>query len=142
MIVPDVNLIVYAYNTDAPHHDLARRWWEDALSADEPVGLAWVVVLGFIRVMSNRRVLLAPMAVHEAFDHARRWLARPNCQLLMPGPSHLRVLGDLFANTPISSQLVTDAHLAALAIEHQAQLHSNDSDFGRFSGLQWVNPLQ
>ena len=141
MIVPDVNLLVYAYNEDSPHHDAARRWWERCLSGNEPVGLSWVVILGFARVVSNRRAVAAPMAVGEAFSESRRWLARPNAHILVPGPSHLDVLGNLLRGTEISSALVMDAHLAALAIEHQAELHSNDWDFARFSGLRWRNPV-
>ena len=141
MIVPDVNLLVYAYNEDAPSHEAAKAWWERCLSENEPVALPWVVVLGFARVMSNRRVLVAPMAVEEAMNHCREWLAQPNVRILVPGPGHLDVLSSLLRGPAIGSSLVTDAHLAALAIEHQAELHSNDADFARFSGLRWRNPI-
>ena len=141
MIVPDVNLLVYAYNEDAPFHDAAKAWWERCLSGNEPVGLPWIVIVGFARVMSNRRVLVAPMAVEETMDHCRDWLRQPNVQILNPGPSHLDVLSSLVHGPAIGSSLVTDAHLAALAIEHQSELHSNDADFARFSGLRWRNPV-
>lgn len=140
MLIPDVNLLVYAYNEDAPPHTVAKAWWEARLSEDEPVGLAWVAMLGFVRIMSNRRVLARPMPLDEAVGHCKAWLAMPNVSIVLPGPSHLDILGSLLAG-PVGSNLVTDAHLAALAIEHQAELQSNDSDFGRFSGLRWRNPI-
>lgn len=141
MILPDINLLIYAYNEDAPHHAAAKAWWEACLSGTEPVGIAWAVLLGFIRLMSNRRVLLEPMQPQEALDHCRSWLAQPNSRILIPGPTHLDVLMNLLRDSPVSTNLITDAHLAALAIEHQAELHSNDSDFSRFSGLRWRNPV-
>ena len=141
MIVPDINLLVYAYNEDAPCHPAAKAWWETCLSGTEPVGLAWVALLGFVRLMSSRRVLLEPMPATEGLDHCRAWLTQPNARILTPGPAHLDVLSSLLAGPSISASLVTDAHLAALAIEHQAELHSNDADFSRFSGLRWHNPV-
>ena len=140
MLIPDVNLLVYAYNADAPFHAAAKAWWETRLSEDEPVGMAWVAMLGFVRIMSNRRVLARPMAPTEAVVHCKAWLAMPNVRLVLPGPSHFDVLSSLLAG-PVGPNLVTDAHLAALAIEHQAELQSNDSDFARFSGLRWRNPV-
>ena len=141
MILPDVNLLVYAYNEDAPLHAAAKAWWEECLSKTEPVGLAWIALLGFVRLMSNRRVLLEPMSASEALDECRAWLARPNARIVIPGPAHFDVLSNLLAGASIGADLITDAHLAALAIEHQAELHSNDSDFSRFSGLRWRNPM-
>jgi len=141
VILPDINLLVYAYNEDAPFHHAAKVWWEGCLSDTKPVGLAWVVVLGFVRIMSNRRVLARPMPASEAVGHCRSWLMEPNARIVLPGPTHLDVLTDLVAG-PIGPNLITDAHLAALAIEHQAELHSNDSDFARFPGLAWRNPLK
>ena len=140
MILPDINLLVYAYNEDAPFHAQAKAWWERCLSETEPVGLAWVVILGFVRLMSNRRVLAMPMTAPEAAAQCRSWLLRSNARIVLPGPTHMDVLGGLLAG-PMGANLVTDAHLAALAIEHQAVLHSNDSDFARFSGLTWRNPI-
>ena len=141
MILPDINLLVYAYNEDAPLHAPAKMWWEACLSSVEPVGIAWLVLLGFVRLMSNRRVLLNPMAPNEALEHGRSWLAESNTLIVTPGPAHVDVLSNLLQGPTIGADLVTDAHLAALAIEHQAELHSNDSDFSRFSGLRWVNPV-
>ena len=140
MIVPDINLLVYAYNEDAPFHAAAKTWWQRSLSEDEPVGLAWAVVLGFVRLMSNRRVLARPMPAAEAAGHCRSWLAQPNARIILPGSTHMDVLERLLGG-PVGPNQVTDAHLAALAIEHQAELHSNDSDFARFPGLRWRNPV-
>lgn len=142
MIVPDVNLLIYAYNRDAPQHATARMWWEEALSSDVPVGLAWAAALGFIRLMTHRTVLVAPLEPRVAVEHVRSWLAQPNVQLLTPGEHHLEILGRLFGALGAAGNLTTDAHLAALAIEHQCELCSNDADFARFPGLRWRNPLE
>lgn len=140
MILPDINLLVYAYSEDAPSHAAARSWWEQLLSGTEPVGVAWAVSLGFVRLMSSRRVLASPMLPSEALGCVRDWMARGNVSVVVPGPRHLDLLDGLL-DGPVHSSLVTDAHLAALAIENQGELHTNDSDFSRFSGLRWRNPL-
>lgn len=142
MIVPDINLLVFAHNADAPHHDAARGWWEALLSGDEPVGLPWVVILGYLRIMTHPAVLEQPLRPAEALADVRGWLARPNVELLPPGPRHLDLLGNLLGSLGVAGNLTTDAHLAALAVEHQAELHSNDRDFARFSGLRWRDPLE
>jgi uncharacterized protein len=142
MLIPDVNLLVYAYNSDAPDHARARRWWEDALSGTNTVGLPWVVLLGFFRIMTSRRILIRPLTADRTLGHLRSWIEQPQSFILQPGPRHLDLLQSLSAAAGVSGELTTDLHLAALAIEHQAELHSNDSDFGRFSGLRWVNPLR
>jgi len=141
MIVPDVNILVYAYNKDAPHHRAARRWWEDTLSATETVGLTWVACLGYLRLTTSRRVLLQPWNPTEAVEHIRTWLARPQVQLLQAGPRHLDILAGFAAAGVLSSDLTTDAHLAAIAIEYQGTICSNDGDFDRFPGLRHQNPV-
>ena len=141
MIVPDVNLLVYAYNEDAPDHMKARRWWEDALGGTETVGLAWVVCLGFLRLMTSRRVLLRPWSSLEVIGFIRSWLVRSQVELLQPGPRHLDILQSFAQGGVLSSDLATDAHIAALAMEHQAVVHSGDADFGRFPGIRFSNPL-
>jgi len=142
MILPDINLLVYAYNSDAPGHGSAREWWETCLSETRPVGLPWVVMLGYLRLMTGRHVLVDPLRPEEVFRHLRSWLERPHATILHPGRRHLDLLDTLAEEAGAAARLTTDIHLAALAIEHQAELHSNDSDFSRFSGLRWVNPLQ
>ena len=141
MILPDINLLVYAYNSDAPHHEEARGWWEGGLSRPGTVGLAWVVMLGFVRIMTSREVLLTPMTPAEAIGHVRSWLDCPQTHVVIPGPRHLDILAEIMAASRAPGRLTTDAHLAALAIETQSELHSNDSDFSRFPGLRWRNPM-
>ena len=142
MIVPDLNLIVYAHNQDAPHHRGARAWWEALLNGTEPVAVPWVVVLGFVRLMTHRAVLVTPLAPDAALAHVRAWFGCRVVERLDPGTQHLDVLARLFAAAGTAGNLTTDAHLAALAIEHQCELHSNDADFARFPGLRWRNPLE
>lgn len=142
MIVPDLNLLIYAYNDRAPKHPEARRWWEECLSESRPIGLAWAVVLGFVRLSTSRSALADPLIASEALAIVRSWLAQPHVRLLDPGPRHLDLLENFVPGFPALGSLTTDAHLAALAIEYQAELHSNDSDFLRFEGLRWKNPLR
>jgi toxin-antitoxin system PIN domain toxin len=142
MILPDINLLVYAYNSDAPLHAAARRWWEDTLSETRSVALPWVVLLGYLRLMTSRHVLQDPFEPGEVLGHIRSWLERPHTQILHPGPRHLALLEGLIHEAGISGKLTTDIHLAALAMEFQAELHSRDTDFGRFSGLRWTDPLR
>jgi toxin-antitoxin system PIN domain toxin len=141
MILPDLNLVVYAHNRDAPHHAAARTWWEGLLNGTEPVAVPWIVVLGFIRLMTHRSVLTTPMLPAAALGHVRSWLARTNVEHLEPGPRHIDLLDRMLAAAGAGGNLTSDAHLAALAIEHQCELHSNDNDFARFPGLRWRNPL-
>jgi hypothetical protein len=141
MIVPDVNVIVHAYHAGSPRHAHARSWWEETLSRSEPVGIAWVVALGFIRMTTHPRILARPLAVDVACAHVESWLAQPQVTLLQPGGRHASTLFDLLRRLGTAGNLTTDAHLAALAIEFQAELASTDADFARFSGLRWRNPL-
>lgn len=141
MIVPDINLLVFAYNEAAPRHRAARAWWEGLMTGREPVGLPWAVVLGFIRVSTHPAVLEAPLPPAAALARVRRWFEREHVLTLDPGPRHLQILTTLFEATGVAGSLTTDTHLAAVAIEHQAELHSGDADFGRFPGLRWRNPL-
>jgi len=141
VILPDLNLVIYAHNADAPAHAASRSWWEGLLNSGEPVAIPWAVVLGFIRLMTHRAVLITPMHASVAVERVRSWFARSNVQSIEPGPQHLEILDRLLGAAGAAGNLTTDAHLAALAIEHQCELHSNDTDFARFSGLRWRNPL-
>jgi toxin-antitoxin system PIN domain toxin len=141
VIIPDINILVYAYNADAPHHARARRWWEDALSGVETIGLPWVVCLGFLRLMTSRSVLMDPWPAPDVISIIREWLGRPQTQVLQPGSRHLDILESFASQHVLTSNLTTDAHLAALAVEHQATICSNDSDFDRFPGVRRRNPL-
>jgi uncharacterized protein len=139
--IPDLNLLIYAVDEQAADHAAARRWWEAAMSGSETVGLAWSVLLGFLRLTTSARVMREPMTADDALDYIDRWLAQPATTVVEPTGRHASVLRDLLARTGTAGNLVSDAHLAALAIEHGAQLCSADRDFARFAGLDWVNPL-
>ena len=141
MIVPDVNLLVYAYNADTSFHPQAKRWWEACLGGSQPVGIPWAVALGYLRLMTSRTVLPRPLDMAIAVGHLRQWLEQPAVLVLQPGPRHLAILSGFCEAGMLTSSLMTDAHIAAMAIENQAVVHSNDSDFGRFAGLRWINPL-
>jgi toxin-antitoxin system PIN domain toxin len=142
VIIPDINLLIYAYNSDAPFHERAKSWLEGCLSNRVPVGLPWVVMLGFVRIMSSNAVFTQPMEPTEALEQVDTWLACPQTRIIVPGPRHLEILGVIMRESRASGRLTTDAHLAALAIETQSELHSNDVDFSRFPGLRWRNPLE
>jgi toxin-antitoxin system PIN domain toxin len=142
VIIPDVNLLVYAHVSGFSEHGKARRWWEHLMNAPTSVGLAAPALYGFIRVATNPRIFDHPMTVDQAVTRAERWLSRRHVRFLVPGPRHLEIAFRLLRGLGVAGNLTTDAQLAALAIEHQAELHSNDADFGRFPELRWVNPLR
>lgn len=141
MIVPDVNLLVYAVHQESPEHDRARRWLDELLTGDEPVGLPWVVLLGFTRITTNARIMSAPWPVRDAVALVDTWLAQPVVTVIDPTPRHWQRLSQLLATAGRRANLTTNAHLAALCIERGVTLHSADNDFARFRTLRWVNPL-
>ena len=141
MILPDVNLLVRAYDSESAGHDAAHGWWGGLMNGAQPVALPWVTMLGFVRITTLRQVLRQPLSAAEACATVREWLVRPHVTILEPGPRHADILFSLLERVGTAGNLTTDAHLAALAIEHQAELHSTDADFSRFPGLRWSNPL-
>jgi len=141
MTVPDVNLLIYASNADAPHHARARDWVQNTLNGRDAVGLPWAVLCGFIRIATSPRVLIEPMLPLEALTHVHEWLRCPGVGVLDPGPRHLEIVGRLLEEVQAAGSLTTDIHIAAIAMEYQCTVASNDQDFGRFPGLRWVNPL-
>jgi toxin-antitoxin system PIN domain toxin len=141
MILPDLNIVVYAYNRSAVSHIPAKEWWETTLSSPRPVGLCWAVMLGFIRLSTQRGIFREPLHVSAACNEVRAWLAQPQVIVLEPGRRHASILFDALERLGAAGNLTTDAHLAALAIEHQCELFSTDTDFASFPGLQWTNPL-
>jgi toxin-antitoxin system PIN domain toxin len=141
VILPDVNLLLHAYNSESPAHEAARVWLEGLLNGTRPVGLAWVAILGFVRISTHRQVFDKPLPVQVACETARSWLRQPYVSVLHPGERHAEIVFGLLEALGSAGNLTTDAHLAALAIEHQAELHSTDRDFGRFAGLRFSNPL-
>lgn len=142
MKVPDLNLLLYAVDRGSPHHKAAADWWNATMSGPETVGLAWSVMLGFVRLTTNPRAFRLTLEPEVALDYVDRWLAHPITTVVDPTNRHPRVLRDLLGRSGTGGNLVADAHLAALAIEHGAELCSADRDFGRFSGLRWSNPLE
>lgn len=141
MIVVDLNLLVYAVNEDTALHEGARRFWEQTLSRGTPVGLAWSVILGFVRLTTNPRVMPRPLTATEAFSVVDDWLAQPALRIVEPDEGHWEIVKEILAPLGTAGNLVADAHLAALAIERGATLCSTDNDFARFSRLKWSNPL-
>lgn len=141
MIVPDVNLLLYAHVTGFAQHERARRWWEELMNGSRAVGVAAPALFGFVRLASNPRVLDPPWAIEDALANVEAWFERPHVQFLQPGPRHLRIAFSLLHEVGAAANLTTDAQLAALAMEHQGEVHSNDVDFGRFTGVRWVNPI-
>ena len=141
MIVPDINLLVYAYDETARQHGRAKAWWEECLSGPTTVGIPWVVLLGFLRLITSPKVFRNPMPVATATTHILLWLERAQVQILHPGGRHAEILCRFLNELGTAGNLTTDAHLAALAVECQAIVHTNDADFARFPGLRWINPL-
>jgi uncharacterized protein len=141
MRLADLNLLLYAINRDAPQHETARQWLEESLSGDDPLALSWTVILGFLRLTTSARVFERPIAPERANSLIDEWLSHPNVEVLVPGDRHWSILRSLLQESGTAGNLTSDAHLAALAIEHEAELHSADNDFQRFRGVRWVNPL-
>jgi toxin-antitoxin system PIN domain toxin len=139
--LPDVNLLLYAIDEASPFHAPAREWLEAALSGTEAVAFTWAVLLGFIRIATNPAAFEQPLAAGEAFDYVDGWLAQPVAMVIHPTDSHAATLRGLLEQLSTAGNLTSDAHLAALAIEHGAELCSSDNDFSRFEGLRWRNPL-
>ena len=137
----DVNLLLYAYDAQSPRHGPAREWLEQTLSGSETVGMPWVVILAFIRLITRSVVVEHPLTVDEAIDLVESWLGQPCVTVIHPTDRHPAVLRELLQPLGTAGNLTTDAHLAALAIEHGASLCSCDADFSRFPGLRWSDPL-
>lgn len=141
MKLTDVNLLLYALDASAPRHRAAKRWLEERLSGTETFAFTWVVLLAFMRLSTNPRVFQKPLEPAEAFDIVDGWLAQPCATVVHPTDRHPAVLRELLEPLGTAGNLTTDAHLAALAIEHGAELCSSDTDFSRFPGLRRNDPL-
>lgn len=138
----DVNVLLYAVNENSDRHEEVRRWWENAHAGDESIGLAWMVLSGFLRISTNPRVYSQPMTVGQALAEVDRWLSADLVTTVVEKPEHWNVLRSLLSEAGTAGNLTTDAHLAAFAITHDATLVSCDNDFARFKGLRWENPLK
>lgn len=141
MILPDINLLIHAHNTESPKHDSARQWWDRALAGPEGVGLAWATILGFVRICTHRGILRNPMSPLDACSRVAEWLSLPHVHIPVPADDHFARLRANLENLGTAGNLTTDAHLATLAIERGYILCTTDTDFGRFADLRWTNPL-
>lgn len=142
MILCDANLLLYAYNRAADQHRAAKAWLETHIGGPDLFALAWATVLAFVRICTNSRAVRSPLKTAEACAIVSEWLELPSVVILQPGEAHWTILSDVLVRAKVHGPLVSDAHLAALAIEHGAILHSTDHDFSRFADLQWIDPLQ
>jgi uncharacterized protein len=140
MKVVDANVLLYAVNSDSEQHTAARTWLDAALAGHETVGFAWAVVLAFIRLSTHPAVFPRPLSPEDAVSTLEAWLAQPAAVVVDPTARHLGVVAGLLAEAGTAGNLVADAHLAATALEHAAELVSFDADFGRFAGLRWSRP--
>lgn len=142
MILVDANVLLYAEDQQCPHHDKARKWWEAQLSGASPVCLCWAVIGAFIRIGTNARVFEHPLSLDDAFVRVQSWLDQPCTRIIHPTDRHWVVFQKMLLQGQAVGNLVTDAHLAALASEYGCELISTDADFSRFPGIKWRNPLK
>ena len=142
MKLPDVNLLLYAVDESSPRYDRAKPWLEDILSGTEQIAFPWSVLLGFVRISTNPVAFAKALDAKEALDLVDSWLAQPVATIVNPSDRHADILRRLLEPVGAAGNLTTDAHLAAIAIEHGAELLSSDADFTRFEGLRWRDPLR
>jgi toxin-antitoxin system PIN domain toxin len=141
VIVPDVNVLIYAADASSRHHEAARMWWEDALSGDVVVGVPWIVATGVMRILANERIVAAPYSPAEVLDIVDGWYERSIVVAISPGARHREILRGYIEQLGRGANAIPDAHLAALATEHGATLYSTDRGFARYEGLRWADPL-
>ena len=140
MNLVDANVLLYAVNADAPRHDVAKRWLDDSLSGAGTVCFSWIVLLAFVRLSTKATLFPAPLTTGGAFDIVDAWLARPTARIVEPTARHADIVRSLLSAAGTAGNLVNDAHLAALAIEHRATVVTFDTDFARFPGVDWRIP--
>lgn len=137
MILPDVNVLLHAVNSDSPKNESISIWWDQCLSGVHPVYLAWIVILGFVRISTNPRIFNEPLSVSEADDYISDWLKQPPVHIIIPREGHWKIVKELLEEAGTAANLTTDAHLAALALQWDCTVYSTDTDFARFEGLKW-----
>ena len=142
MIIVDANLLIYAIDSDSPQHEASRSWLEKAFSGTTWIALPYIVVLAFLRLTTRPGIMRYPMPSEDALDYVNSWLKQPYVTLVGPGPNHWPILRNLLLASGTAGNLTSDAHIAALALEHGATIYSADNDFKRFSGVRHINPLQ
>lgn len=141
MILLDVNILLYAFDENSSHHRGIRPWLQELLSGPEELGIPWLTLWAFVRIATNSRISEIPLEPRAAIRTLQDLLAWPRVRIVEPGPHHMRIFEELVVECQASGPRVTDAALAALAIEHGATLASTDRDFSRFPDLRWINPL-
>jgi toxin-antitoxin system PIN domain toxin len=141
VILIDANLLIYAHVKNLPQHVAAKGWLDKCLNASAPVGLPWPSLLGFLRIVKNPRIFERPESIKDAWIQVKEWLECPSAWIPRPAERHVEILEGLIVDLNITANLVPDAHLAALAIEHGLILCSADGDFGRFPDLKWQHPI-
>lgn len=141
MIVPDINLLIYAYDSSSPQHQKAATWWKDCMLGSEEIGLATAVIFGFVRLSTHPKVFQTPLTIAEASARVETWLKQPHVRVIEPSPQHVSDVLGLLNQLDTAGNLTTDAQIASLAKQEKAALHSNDTDFLRFPGLNYHNPL-
>lgn len=142
MKLPDINLLLYTADESSPHSAQTRSWLEEALSGTEEIGFAWVALLGFVRISTNPSAFESPLSPSRAFEYVESWLDQPTAAVVHPTHGHAATLRRLLEPLGTGGNLTSDAHLAALAIEHGAEVCSGDADFARFEGVRWTDPLR
>ena len=141
MIIPDINLLIYAHNINSKEHSTAKKWWEDLINSETTILLPWIVISGFIRLVTSRHVLENPLPSLTAINIIKNITANYNISIISPGNKHFDILQNFTKYINITGSNFTDSQLAALAIEHNATIYSNDLDFQKFPGLKYINPL-
>jgi hypothetical protein len=141
MILVDANILLYAEDQSSPHHAKARAWWDEQLSGSQPICLCWPIINAFLRISTNHRIFTRPLDITQAVDRVQSWMKQPCVRVIVPTAGHWTAFMRFLTTAQAVGNLVSDAHLAALASEHGCQLFSSDADFARFKGLKWKNPL-
>lgn len=142
MVLPDVNVLVYAHREETAHHDACRKWLEDVVNGDQAYGISDLVLSGFVRVVTHPRVFKRPSSIGDALIFAEQLRDQPSCVRIEAGPRHWDIFKRLCSEAGVKGNLVPDAYLAAMAIESGCEWISTDQDFSRFKGLHWRSPLK
>jgi toxin-antitoxin system PIN domain toxin len=142
LIVIDANVLLYTYDETSPFHSKCRDWLQREFTGNSQIALPWITLWAFVRISTNHRIARSPLDPAEAFKLTRQWLSLPGVVAIQPGPRHGEILERLVLKHQAAGPLLSDAALAAIAIEHGAELASVDQDFARFKELRWVNPLE
>lgn len=141
MILVDANLLLYAKIADLPQHEQAAQWFAEQVRAGVRIGLPWPSLLAFLRISTNPRVFSRPLSIGQAWEQVSEWLELPGVWVPEPTDGHARVLGQLLTAANAAANLVSDGHLAAIAVQHGLEICSTDADYARFPGVRWRNPL-